>query len=82
MTDATPTRPTMREQQRELINRFRADSIIGAGEKLGMPPWPSRPEIGETVQAYYAKKHGPRGAGRGTYWPLHLVQTLQHLAKH
>ncbi len=76
----TPRRPTAREQQRDLINRFRTESIVGKGERLGMPPWPSRPERGETVQAYYGKKHGPGGAGRGRFWPLHVVQALPHWA--
>ncbi len=68
----------LREMQAAFLAEGRAQSVLDPQIRLGVPPWPPKPEIGETVAAYYAKKHGPRGPGRGRFWPLHVVQTAPH----
>lgn len=60
------------EAQRETIKQSRAESILDPRIPLGMPPV-ARVEHGEKVAVYYARKHGPAGAGPGRFYGLHQV---------
>jgi hypothetical protein len=64
------------EQQRRVISECRAESVLDRSIRLAFPTF-GFPESGESVVAYYNWKHGPRGPGRGRFWPLHQVVSFQ-----
>jgi hypothetical protein len=64
------------EAQRDLIARFRAESFLDRRFPIGLPSV-ARPEFGETVIAYFKRKHETVGAGR--FYGLHVVNLPAHL---
>lgn len=59
--------------QRDVIEKCRADSCLNRDIEIGATV-PGHPEFGETVSAYYYRKHhGPNGPGPGRFYPLHTL---------
>jgi hypothetical protein len=51
-------------------------SVLDRAIPSGVPTMPQRVEFGLTVKEYYRRKHSRNGAGRGTYWPLHVTMAM------
>ena len=63
-----------RSQANERL-RWKNESVIDRRIPLAFPSH-GHPESGLSVTAFYARKHAPGGPGKGTYWPLHLVESF------
>ena len=62
--------------QREILDKARRELFLDRRVPLAFPSH-GHPEFGLSVTAFYARKHGPGGSGKGTYWPLHQVEFVR-----